>query len=181
VTGEDRPTGVNASCSPIIKHKDRRLNLNYRQVCSRILCGEKDRLCNLIAATWPHNAHLADLLKAGVSFTIFPRLNAVVFTQATRHPTSARQTVERPTSRRFATCLAGIPSVVQSGRSVRAWSTFPAVGPICLSLFYLWPSLLPFTLRPTKGSLLIPAAGILRLARNLGPTKKSNYKYLLSQ
>jgi hypothetical protein len=64
VTGEESPTGVNASCSPIIKHKDGRLNLNYRQVCSRILCGEKDRLCNLIAATWPHNAQTVEVAAA---------------------------------------------------------------------------------------------------------------------
>ena len=50
MTGEESPTGVNASCSPIIKHKDGRLNLNYRQVCSRILCGEKDPLWNTRAA-----------------------------------------------------------------------------------------------------------------------------------
>ncbi len=29
MTGEESPTGVNGSCSPIIKHKDGRLNLNY--------------------------------------------------------------------------------------------------------------------------------------------------------
>ena len=46
VIGEESPTGVNASCSPIIQHKDERLDLNYRQVCSGILCVEKDPFWN---------------------------------------------------------------------------------------------------------------------------------------
>jgi hypothetical protein len=41
--------------------------------------------------------------------------DGVVFTQATDNATTARQSVERPTFRRFATYLAGFASVDQTG------------------------------------------------------------------
>ena len=41
--------------------KDGPTKFEHRQVCSKILCGEKDPLCNLIAATWPENARPAEV------------------------------------------------------------------------------------------------------------------------
>src|ERR1022692_57714 len=52
---------VNAS-SCIIKHKDGLLNLNFRQVCSKLLCGEKDPLRNVIA---PASLDLARAAEVG--------------------------------------------------------------------------------------------------------------------